>query len=66
MSAKTKLHNRQKLVNDLVQMKDTAMRLGLYRTARLLDIPKQEIGWELQGIDTPTWQKKRQQETLTP
>lgn len=66
MSAKTQLTDRRKLVIDLVQMKHQAMQLGLYRTARLLDIPTQEIGWELQGEPTPDWQKARQQETLTP
>jgi hypothetical protein len=66
MAAKTELHDRQKLVTDLVQMKDSAARLGLYRTARLLEIPIQEIGWEMQDESTPAWQKKRQQETLTP
>lgn len=66
MSAKTELHDKQKCVTDLVQLKDSLMRLGLYRTARVLDIATQEIGWELQGKETPDWQKKRQQETLAP
>ena len=66
MAAKEQVHDVRKLVNDLVQMKDTAMRLKLFRTARLIDIPIQEIGWEMQGEDTPAYQKKRQQETLTP
>lgn len=50
----------------LTQVKEQAMRIGLYRTARLLEIPVQEIGWEIQGMDTPPEQKKRQQESLTP
>lgn len=59
-------HARRDFIVRLSKMKHEAMALGLYRTGRMLDIPVQEIGWELQGADTPEWQKKRQLETLTP
>lgn len=50
----------------LALLKDEAYRVGLPRTARLIEIPLQEIGWEMAGDDTPAYQKARQQETLTP
>ena len=52
--------------SELTLLKDKAMRLGLWRTAHLIEIPIQEIGWEMQGLIAPPSQKKRQQELLTP
>lgn len=47
-------------------LKYEAMQSGFYRTGQLLEIPLQEIGWEMQGVTSPEEQKKRQQEILTP
>ena len=52
--------------SDLTSIKDRLMRVGLYRTAHLIDIPLQEIGRDAQGELAPEYEKKRQQETLTP
>lgn len=57
---------QQEMASEISLLKLKAMRLGLYRTGRMLEIATQEIGWELQGVETPEWQKKRQQKTLTP
>lgn len=57
-------HEQNQLVNELTKLKAKAGQLGLFRTARMLDIATQEIGWELAGSPTPDWQKKRQKETL--
>jgi hypothetical protein len=58
--------HREDFVARLTLMKDEAYRLGLFRTARLIEIPIQEVGWELSGSPTPPEQKARQQETLAP
>lgn len=52
------------VAHEVVLLKEKAMRLGLYRTGRMLEIAIQEIGWELQGVETPKSQQKRQIETL--
>jgi hypothetical protein len=57
---------RMMFPSELNVAKDKAMRLGLYRTARMLDIATQEVGWELQGASTPKEQQARQDETLRP
>jgi hypothetical protein len=49
---------------EVVNLKEKALSLGLYRTARMLEIAIQEIGWELQGVETPKFQQNRQVETL--
>ncbi len=51
-------------INELVLLKNKALQLGFYRTHRLLGIPEQEIGWEIQGILTPDYGTKRQNEIL--
>ena len=55
---------RQKLASELTLLKDKLMRVGLYRTGHLMELPIQEIGWELQGIGTPEYGKNRQKETV--
>jgi hypothetical protein len=55
-----------RIATALNQLKFDAMQAGLHRTGHLIDIATQEIGWEMQGQQTPKWQKQRQQETLTP
>ncbi len=57
---------QQQLAAKLALLKDEAYRIGLSRTARLIEIPLQEVGWEMAGTDTPAYQRARQQETLTP
>lgn len=57
---------RRDMPRQLCMIKHELMQLGLYRTARMVEIATQEIGWELQNEPTPEYQRKRQQETLTP
>ena len=52
--------------SELTLIKDKAMRLGLYRTAHLLEIPIKEIGWEMQGEFAPEYEKEAQQKVLAP
>ena len=61
-----RLSEQKAIACELVVLKEKAARCGLYRTARMIEIAVQEVGWEMQGSDTPEWQKRRQQETLTP
>lgn len=56
----------QAFASELILLKDKAFRLGLYRTAHLIEIPIIEVGWEMQGESAPADQKQRQQETLVP
>jgi len=62
----TKIERGQELVTKINLLKFELMASGFYRTAHLIDIASQEIGWEMQGQTAPEWQKERQQETLTP
>lgn len=55
----------QEIASRLTLLKNEAMRAQLYRTAHLIEIPIQEIGWEMQGIAAPDEQKARQQSLLT-
>ena len=52
------------IANELVMLKNRALKAGLFRTVRMIDIACQEVGWELQGVLTPPEQQRRQKEAL--
>lgn len=56
----------RQLAFELTDIKARLHQAGLYCTARMVEIAIQEIGWEMQGADTPPEQKKRQLETFDP
>ena len=62
MSKKTK--EKQELATEINLLKYKSIKLGMYRTGRMLDIASQEIGWELAGEETPKWQRERQIESV--
>ena len=56
--------DKQDFVSKLALLKVEAMRIGLYRTGHLLEIPLIEAGWDMQGQATPKQQRERQHDTF--
>lgn len=67
MPLKIDMKEAKEIAIALVQLRERAFRANLLRTAHLIDIPAQEIGWEMQGLlSSPEWARERQKETLQP
>lgn len=66
MNESNNIEQQRRLISSLTILKFQLAEAGLYRTSRMMEIPIIEVGWEIQGVDTPEFQKERQQETLTP
>lgn len=64
MNNKIMDEKRKQFISKLTLLKHEAMELGLYSTARCMDIAVQEVGWEVQGKSAPKEAKRQQRATL--